>query len=217
MKWLLIICTVCIVLAWDAAPAPAKTMYVTDLTEITVRAGKGVDYKILATLKSGTSVDVVEPGRDWTQVRMSNGKSGWVVSRYLTLEKPTVLELTALKAAADQTSREISELKTENETLETQNQQLSQQVEALKQERTEARTAYETLKNDSADYLKLKGEYDRLTRSEAQHRQKLAFLEKKAADADFSKAIKWFLAGAGVLLIGIIIGASMKRKRSSLY
>ncbi len=208
---------ICLVLIWSAAPALAKTMYVTDLTEITVRAGKGVDYKIIATLTSGSTVDVVESGRDWTRIRLDSGKSGWVVSRYLTAQKPATLELGGLKGAVDQMSREINELKTENETLTNENQQLSAEMEALDKERTDLRTRYDQLKKDSADYLKLKGEYDRLTRMEADQGEKIASLEKRAADADISKAIKWFLAGAGVLLLGMVLGASIKRKRSSLY
>lgn len=39
----------------------AKTMYVSDQVEITLRTGQGTDHKIIAMIKSGDAVEVLIP------------------------------------------------------------------------------------------------------------------------------------------------------------
>ena len=62
----------------------AATRYVTDEFEIMLRSGQSTQHGIRRQLKSGTPVEVIGQGRGgYTQVRLSSGVEGWVLSRYL--------------------------------------------------------------------------------------------------------------------------------------
>ena len=199
-----------------AAPAGAATQYVDDLHEITVRLGPGIKYRVIETVSSGTEFETLKTQNGWTQVRLSDNREGWVVSRYLTDTIPDSEKYETLKAKCDPLEKQVKELKAENGSLQADNQALSRKLDQALDELAQTRTAYEELKQASADVLGLKKENEKLARQLKEKDQKIASLEAKISDAFLSEALKWFLIGAGVLLVGIIIGASGKRKRSSL-
>ena len=80
-----------------SAAVQAETIYVSDLAEIAIRSGQSVDHKIIAMTKSGQQVEVLETGDQWTKIRLSDGKEGWVVSRFLSSKLPCIIELEELK------------------------------------------------------------------------------------------------------------------------
>jgi SH3 domain protein len=62
--------------------------------------------------------------------------------------------------------------------------------------------------------------YENLQNEARQREAKLDELEKAYGKLKTSKAIRWFLSGAGVLMLGWIVGSSMarmRRRRSSDY
>jgi len=137
----------------------AKTMYVSDQVEITLRTGQGTDHKIIAMIKSGDAVEVLTPGNNWTQVRTSNGKRGWVLSRFLKSEMPSRIALErlgkkheALLAQVEPSLNEITALKSENVKLRSE---LALIEEAL----NEKNRSFEILKTESAEFFKLKSEF----------------------------------------------------------
>ena len=65
-------------------PAAADTRYVGDELVITLRQGKGTDYKIIRTLKSGTPFEVLEEGKSYLKVRTEDGVEGYVLRQYVT-------------------------------------------------------------------------------------------------------------------------------------
>lgn len=78
----------------------AETMYIDDIVKITVRTGPGIAHKIVAMIKSGERVEVLkteEPDKEWSLVRITNGKEGWVLSRFLKSKEPDGLILERLK------------------------------------------------------------------------------------------------------------------------
>jgi len=80
-----------------SAAVQAETIYVSDLAEIAIRSGQGVDHKIIAMTKSGQQVEVLETNDQWTKIRLPDGKEGWVNNRFLTSKLPCIIELEELK------------------------------------------------------------------------------------------------------------------------
>lgn len=89
--------TLVISLALSVAPAWAKTMYVTDSLEITLRGGTSTQHKILAMLRSDEEVEVLEDLGNWMKVQLKNGKEGYVLSRYLTSNIPKSFIISGLQ------------------------------------------------------------------------------------------------------------------------
>ena len=63
----------------------AETRYVSDRLEITMRSGTSTSHGIVRMLRSGTPVEVLENDKDsgYSRVRISSGKEGWVLTRFL--------------------------------------------------------------------------------------------------------------------------------------
>ncbi len=185
-----------------AGPSFAEDMYVASVTEISLRTGPNVDNKIIAMLKTGSKLEIIEFNKDWSQVRTDNGKSGWVLSRFITPKKPEILLLDELKEKNQNLLSKIAQLEEENKSLAGKTASL-----------VELEDKFNKLQQDSAEFLKLEAKYkDTIQQNEAQK----AFIEKLEADMDSDPKL-WFLIGPGVFIVGLFFGlSSRKKKRPSL-
>jgi SH3 domain protein len=185
-----------------AGPSFAEDMYVASVTEISLRTGPSVDNKIIAMLKTGSKLEIIEYKTDWSQVRTDNGKSGWVLSRFITPKKPEILLLDELKEKNQTLLSKIAQLEEENKSLAAKTASL-----------VELEEKFNKLQQDSADFLKIDAQYkDAIQQNEAQK----AVIEKLETDMD-SEPKLWFLIGPGVFIVGLFFGlSSRKKKRTSL-
>ena len=92
-----------LMLALPAARGVAATAYVSDELVLGVYAEQNSQGQRLATLHSGTSVETLEQSGDFTQVRLSDGTTGWVKSSFLTLTEPASVRIKQLEEELDRT------------------------------------------------------------------------------------------------------------------
>lgn len=179
-----------------------ETVYVKGVMKITMRTGPGVEHKIVSMVESGDTLDVIEFNRDWSRVRNANGKEGWVLTRYVTSDVPVTLVAATLK-------RENSALKEALDKVKVENADLS----GVKAKFETLENSYSLLKKEAAEFLSLKQEYTAMTKTYEDQQVHIATLERSLGKEE----IKWFLSGAGVLIAGVILGISArKKKRNSL-
>lgn len=202
-----------IFLTLTAASASAETMFVTDSMKITLRIGPGNDRKILAMVKSDEAVNVLETRKEWSFVRTADGKEGWVISRFLTANQPNSILLEDLRQEHSQLLAEAATLRNENTALSSEKQQLIAKIETDKEQLASLTQSYETLKNESADFIQLKKDYEGTKAALEQQTQRAEALDAEAKKLRWNQNVRWFLSGAGVLLLGFIIGFSTKRQR----
>jgi SH3 domain protein len=90
----------------------AETLYVTDRILLGVHQDAAESSMVIATIPSGTAVDVLERSDDFIKIKLADGKQGWVSGGYLKPEKPATAELDAayakLKQAQD-TAKSLSD------------------------------------------------------------------------------------------------------------
>ncbi len=94
---------------WLAAPllalpwmnAVAATAYVSDQLVLGVYAEENNQGQRLATLHSGTGVETLGQNGDFTQVRLSDGTTGWVKSAFLTTQEPAIVRIKQLEEELD--------------------------------------------------------------------------------------------------------------------
>ncbi len=201
-----------------AGPVYAATMYVTDYTEITLRTGASLENKILKFLGSGQRVEIIQGGEQWSQVRTSNGNEGWVLTRYLTPEPTSKIKLESLESKFNDLTARNAALMKENNELKANNRKYSTELNTTDDSLKKVLSDYETLKAESAEFLALKSKFEKTSTQLREKTEKAQQLEDQVAKLERSYAIKWFLAGAAVLLFGLILGFSLKkqRRRSSL-
>ena len=195
--------------------AYAKPMYVTDSFEVTIRTGKDITHKIIALAKSNQKVEVLEQEDEWALVQLQDGKEGWMLSRFLKEEVPKAEIIKDLKQQNENLVRTVALYKQEDKALKEENQQraarLKEQEEALR----EFEEAYDTLKQGSADFLNLKEIYEKTAADLTTQTKRVEELEDEIKSLRWNKGLRWFLSGAALLLIGILIGVSFRRQRKS--
>ena len=172
-----------------SAAAWAETVYVDDKLTITFRSGPGMERKILKSLVTGESMELLEDGEEWVRVRLQDGQEGWVMKQYISRTKPSQLQLQELQKAYASLKSQSEELSKEDETLKAANQKVSTALE----EKTKA------LADLTQEYNELKQSSD-------------------ASSFQMRKYLIFFFSGAGILFIGILLGLVMKRqRRKSMY
>lgn len=191
----------------------AETMYVGDNIKITVRTGSGINHKIVAMIRSGESVEMLKPEEEWSLVRTTNGKEGWVLSRFLTSKEPDGLILERLKKKHKVLTIQAVSLIEESKAYKKENNKLNSELKTNEEMLNEIRLSYETLKKESAGFLELKSNYEKISSKLSEQTKKAEKLEGELTKLLLHQNIKWFLSGAGVLLLGFLIGFSAKRQR----
>ena len=197
--YLILIGFLCLILA---LPVMAEDIYVSGVTKITMRTGPGTEHKIVAMLRSGTRLEIVEYNEDWSLVKTGEDKTGWVLTRFLTREVPQTLLVAQFK-------KENADLTQALEEAESRAEEYRQKYEAL----AGIEEKYKHLEKASADYLKLESTYKALQETAKARQEQIRSLEDKVDNEE----LYWALAGAGVFIVGLIIGlASRKKRRHSL-
>jgi hypothetical protein len=85
-------------LATNGRAAPA---YVTDELVLGVYAEQSTQGQRLATLHSGASVETLSVSGESTQVRLPDGRTGWVKTTYLTTREPAIVRVKQLQDELD--------------------------------------------------------------------------------------------------------------------
>jgi len=191
----------------------AETMYVTDVLKLTLRSGPSTEHKILAVIESGQQVEILEPGDDWTLVRLANGKEGYVLSRYLIPEPTHNVRLEQLQSKHKALMQQSAELLEENTRFRKESQQGKLSLDNNEKALKKLRADYDQLKAGSAEYLDLKEKFKTVSAQLAEQTKRADALDEELRGFEISQYIKWFLAGSGVLLVGFIVGFSARRQR----
>ena len=213
--------TVIIGLLFVTGQVLAATGYITDRLEITLRSGQSTQHQILRMLPSGAAVDVLETDEEsgYSKVRTGDGVEGWVLSRYLEKEPGAREQLAGIRtrlAAARQEnqdlSQKVSKLESEKRSLDKDRQNLQQEQQRINRELDHVKTiSSKPLEVDQEN----RGLKERLIHMEQQtqtYQQEIARLKDRTAR-------DWFIIGAGVILLGMVIGLIIPkirwRKKSS--
>ncbi len=195
--------------------AVGPTRYVNDELVITLRAGQGSEYKILKSLASGTRLELLEEseGTDFSRVRTRGGTEGWVRSWYLS-EIPTAKLLLA------DAVRKAESLEAENKTLRASSSSSTKISKSLKKQLSQLEKENSTFLKENIKLqdlarrpIELERENNRLTVEISRIKQDNIMLADENAGLRQSSVQKWFMAGSGVLIAGIIFGLILPRLR----
>ena len=194
--------------------AVAETQYVSGVLKITLRSGPGIDHRVLAMITTGERLEVINADNpEWTEVRTDTGNQGWVLSRFLTDRVPDTIVLEGLREKNQSLSQQVTTLRDENSRLKKSQTSLENHLKDSGKEVTALQTSYETLKKDSANLIELKQNYQKTSARLSRQIDVNRKLETELSGLRLRQNIKWFLAGAGVLLVGYLLGSSARRQR----
>jgi len=198
----------------------AETVYVSEDFEITMRTGPGSDRKIISLVQSGKALEILEKGEEWSMVRDHNGKEGWVLNRYLTANQPCAMVLGRVRQDYDVLTASYNDLKDNFDELSAQKKATDADLSKNQKDRDQLSAAYETLKKESSEFLKLKQLHKQVTADLEAEKTLSAKLDEENMQMKRSRIIQWVLTGGGIMLVGFFIGlfsSSRRKSRSSLY
>lgn len=200
-----------------------QTRYVTDDVRIELRAGPSLEYRILRYLSSGARVEALQSDEDagYTRVRVADdGEEGWVLSRYLQTDPIARERLRAAERNLEQARARVGELEAEVARLTEELARTRAELESAAARGDDAAKELADLRSASANVIAIRDENEQLKRRAAEAEQRINRLVMENTELASDSRQDWFLAGAGVLLGGIVIGLiapSLRRKRRSSW
>jgi SH3 domain protein len=209
----------------------ADRRYVSDMLIITLRAGKGQEYRVIKTLKTDTPVEVLEESEDYLRVLTDEGEEGWVAKQYITSEVPKYLIIEGLKKETSTLNARIEELEKKQASLleqfEVATQRHAAKVEELDKNASNSKEEasrlkiklaqitekHNTLIDQSKNVVDLISEQKRLQAKNVNLNTRVEHLQKENADLRNTRRLQWFLAGGSVFFIGWIAGKVSRKKK----
>ena len=199
-----------------SSPVHAQTVrYVTDSLRLETRQGPSTEHRITRMLSSGTRVTVLEqdPETGYSRIALENGTNVWVLTRYLMSEPAARAQLEqALENFAKE--REIAgDLARQLEALGATTKEVEQSRTALATDKKRLQNELAQIKQAAAQTLAIR------ERNRGLNEQVEALTTDLDSAAQRNRALKegserdWFIAGAGVLLGGLIIGLVVPKIR----
>jgi len=200
------------------AAASAATQYVSDQLVISLRETAEPQSTIIGHLKTDDAVELLSESGEFAKVSSEAG-TGYVLKQYLTATPPKQLTINKLQ-------REVANLRADLETYtsgaEGQQQELAQLRQTNRQLQTDLEQAntelaglqnkYDSILADSKDLVAIIKERDQLRAASTQAEADVATLREENESLLATGIIKWFLAGAGTLCFGWILGKLSRKK-----
>lgn len=214
----------------------ADTRYVSDELIISVRDGQNQDDNVLGYIRTGTAVDVFEEKGRYLRIKTEDGLEGWVQTQYIISEKPNGRIIEDLRNEINDLNKKIELSKNEQGSLsdkllvtkeiyEVRIRELEQEVNInqkntakAKSELIELNKKYKKLLSNSENTDELIRKLKKSKKLDSKLKTEINNLKKDSQNPLKSSIIQPFLAGAGVFIVGFILGGLARRmKRSKLY
>ena len=195
--------------------ALADSAWVSDQFEITLRSGPSTSNAIQLMLASGTEVEVLERNEEtgYTLVRTRGGTEGYVITRYLMDEPAAREQLATLTRQLTNATTEGSSLEESLSSVRSQYAAANQRIDALEADKAALQEELDTIKRTAANALSLDRQNTELRETLADTEIQLATLEQENRALASQVNRYWFIAGAGVLVAGILLGLWLPRMR----
>lgn len=191
-----------------------NTQYVSDHLVITMRSGQGSQYQILKTLPSGTRLEILETSdTGYTKVRNSEGVEGWVLTRYLSPEPIAKEKLAVAQSQLQRLKEQNSKLKQELTNLQNSNRDLEAERTTLVSKTESADAELQRLNQVAAQPILLDNQNRQLKQQNVSLEKELQLLQQENQSLKARSQREWFIAGAGVLLGGMLLGLIVPKLR----
>ena len=186
-------------LAWGTAAA--DTRYITDRFKVTMR--------------SGTAVEVLSENREtgYSQVRTGTGKTGYVLTRQLMPQPSARDRLARAEVRLKELQEEPGKLSAKLAKLQETHQQLQTAHKKLQNEKNGLERELETVRRTAANAIRISNERNELRKSVGTLTRELEDIKQENRDLHNQTAQNWFMIGAGVIILGIILGLLLPHLR----
>lgn len=195
--------------------ADAQSVWVSDQFEVMLRTGPSTSNAIERMLKSGTALEVLERDDEtgYTKVRTGAGTEGWVLTRYLMSEASAREQLAALTSRLTNANATGSTLTSQLDAVKGEYDSASRQISALEREKGQLEEDLAEIKRTAANALSINNQNKDLREQLANAEIQVATLEQQNRELTGQTTRYWFMTGAVVLVVGMILGIWLPRIR----
>lgn len=188
--------------------AEAKTVYVTDNLNLSLRSEESEKGKVIQLLPTGTPLTIISENKKtgFSRVRLQTGQEGYFPTRSTMKDPPSRFQLEAA-------TKNLGSLQTENASLKAELSTLKQALtpgttleQSLAAERDQLNRELSELKKTSASAIQLKEERDELQEHVVNIERELEQYKLDNKALKDSTEQDWFLYGGAVAFIGILLG-----------
>ncbi len=234
---------ICIVsLFFIAGHSFGATGYISDRLIVSIKDSLTEPSKTLTRIQTGEEVEILGTQDRHHLVRTEDGTEGWILKQYILFTEPKEILISTLEtekkqlekviekqkeqhtkeldeirqtleASSDQSIlvekvRQLEELQSQLNNEQKKNDDLSQLITTLQDKQTDFQTAQRALSE-------LKNKHEQLQKETTRLKNRLKISPNKNGDlfSDIDPRITWLAAGAIILILGIFIGKSGRRRR----
>ncbi len=193
--------------------AQAETRYVTDRFEILLRSGPSGSHAIQRMVYSGTSLEVLEHDSEkgYTKVQTKGGTEGWVLSRYLMKEPAARTQLEKLTKQLTNTTAEGGSMRTQLNSIKNEYDDARKRIVDLDGENKRLEDELAKIKRTAADVLAIDMQNKELSQQLTETETRVNALQQENNALTSGKERDWFIAGALVLFVGLLLGLILPR------
>ena len=194
---------------------PEDQRWVSDNFEITMRNGKSNKQAIIRMLRSGTRLELIETDKEagYSLVRTSGGTEGWVLSRYLLKNPPAKIVMPEMEARLSTSESKRAELNAELSNVRSERDQLKRQLNSSESSGEGLQKELDDLRRLSASAIQIDTQNKSLRQSLAASQAEVEQLQIENQELASRASREWFIIGALVVIVGMLIGLILPRIR----
>ena len=198
-----------------ATQVVAESMWVSDQFEVMLRTGPSTSNAIERVLPSGTALELVERDDEagYALVRTAAGTEGWILTRYLMDEPSAREQLEALTSRLTSAAAQGSSLTSQLDAVQGEYDSASRQIATLENENRRLEEELAEIKRTAANVLAINNQNKELRDQLASAEIQAATLEQQNRELTGQTTRYWFMTGALVLVVGMILGIWLPRIR----
>ena len=197
------------------ANVSAEPGWVSDQFEVMLRTGPSTSNAIERMLPSGTALEVIERDDEsgYARVRTAAGTEGWVLTRYLMGEPSAREQLIALTGRLTNANTEGSSLTSQLGAIKGEYDSARRQIASLEREKQQLEKELAEIKRTAANVLTINTQNQDLREKLTSAEIAAATLEQQNRELSGQTTRYWFMTGAVVLVVGMILGIWLPRVR----
>ena len=199
-----------------AGPAAlAEPAWVSDEFEIMLRSGPSTSNAIQLMVSSGTRLEVLERDAEtgYSRVRTAGGTEGWVLTRYLMNEPSAREQLETLSSQLTNATSRGSSLNSQLTSIRAEYESANNDIRQLERDKAALEQQLAEIKRTAANVLAINDQNKSLMDQLAAAQIRADTLEQENRQLMSQTTRYWFMTGALVLLVGIILGIWLPRVR----
>jgi len=169
-------------------------------------------------VRNGVSVELLEEDESYAKVRLADGKEGWMLKRFLSTDPPLEETVISLRSEKEKIEQKANDLTQKLEEVSSTLARTEMELDSTLAEKNLITTNYQTLQRDTTDVVQTKADLGQATAEKESLIKELASIREENKRLKKNTTIKWFLAGGGVLLVGMLLGkmSGQSRRKKSL-